>query len=105
MDTEVTKANEISKLNDEFRKGYTFTITRGIQARSDMPEIIEKVRNFNTFTEDNDPFDEHDFGSFDWLGETIYWKIDYYDQMLKNWCDPLSPACKRVLTILLSDEY
>ena len=105
MDTEVTKANEISKLNDEFRKGYTFTITRGIQARSDMPEIIEKVRNFNTFTEDNDPFDEHDFGSFDWLGETIYWKIDYYDQMLKNWCDPLSPVCKRVLTILLSDEY
>ena len=40
MNTETTKATKIAALNDEFRKGYTFMITRGIQALPDMQGVI-----------------------------------------------------------------
>jgi len=30
------------------------------------------------------PHREHDFGSFDYAGATIFWKIDYYDRDLNN---------------------
>ena len=105
MNTETTKATEIAKLNDEFRKGYTFMMTRGVQAMPDVQGVVEAVRTFSTFSEDNDPYGEHDFGSLVWLGEAIYWKIDYYDPALKGWCDPLSKDCTRVLTIMLAEEY
>jgi Protein of unknown function (DUF3768) len=55
----------------------------------------------------NDPHGEHDFGSFEYSGQTIFWKIDYYDMRLK-WGspDPADPAVtRRVLTILLAEEY
>lgn len=29
-------------------------------------EVINKVKKFNDFTEDNDPYGEHDFGYFDY---------------------------------------
>ena len=29
--------------------------------------------------ERNDPYGEHDFGSFEFCGETIFWKFEYYD--------------------------
>jgi hypothetical protein len=32
---------------------------------------------FDTFTNDNDPHRERDFGSFDLDGEKLFWKIDY----------------------------
>ena len=106
MDTETAvRATEIAKRNDEFRKGYSFTITRDIQELPDVLEVIEEVRRFKDFSEDNDPYGEHDFGSFDWGCEKIFWKIDYYDEALKGWCDPLSPDCHRVLTIMRADEY
>ena len=62
---------------------------------------------FDRFTEDNDPHGEHDFGSFKHRGQTIYWKIDYYDLLLKYGSDdPSDPTCtRRVLTILLAEEY
>ena len=34
-----------------------------------------------------------------------FWKIDYYDEDLKHWCDPLDPDCNRVLTVMLAKEY
>ena len=27
------------------------------------------------------------------------------DENLKNWCDPLDKACRRVLTVMLAEEY
>jgi hypothetical protein len=101
-----TQVNDIAKLNDAFRKhGLRFTITRGIQAMVDVLGVIEAVRNYADFNEDNDPYREHDFGILDWYDEKVYWKIDYYDQQLQYWCDPLSPDCNRVLTVMLSEEY
>ena len=69
------------------------------------PFILQSV--INNFTEANDPYDEHDFGSFDYNGEMIYFKIDYYDknyQYLSE--DPANPnLTNRVMTIMLAEEY
>jgi len=50
---------------------------------------------------------EHDFGSFDYCGERIFWKIDYYDRECRygseNPADPEQTT--RVLTIMLAKEY
>ena len=98
---------KIAEKNDEFRRSMEgCTVTRGVVAMGeDAKEIFVKVRDFTKFTEDNDPYGEHDFGSFMVSGVKIFWKIDYYDENLEKWCDPLSPDCNRVLTIMRADEY
>lgn len=106
MNTEQTIA-KIAAKNDDFRRNMSgCTVTRGIAAMSTaVNEIFVKVRDFSAFTEDNDPYEEHDFGSFEVLGQKVFWKIDYYDEELKRWCDPLSDECHRHLTIMLAEEY
>jgi Protein of unknown function (DUF3768) len=42
--------------------------------------ITARVRSSDDFDENNDPHAEHDFGSFDHDGRTIFWKIDLYDR-------------------------
>ena len=71
----------------------------------DLYGLLEAVRWYDDFTADNDPYGEHDFGSLVWHGNKIFWKLDYYDQSLKGWCDPLAPDCRRILTIMLASEY
>ena len=71
----------------------------------DAKEIFVNVRDFSDFNEDNDPYGEHDFGSFTVSGVKVFWKMDYYDEASKGWCDPLSPNCNWVLTIMRADEY
>ena len=104
--------NDIATLNDKFRKTFTggqVLLTAGIAAMSseDKANIISLVQNFNDFNDDNDPYGEHDFGSFDYKGEKILWKIDYYD--LNNQYHSENPAnpdiTNRVLTIMTVYEY
>ncbi len=104
--------NDIATLNDTFRKTFTggqVLLTAGIDSMSmdDKANILSKVRNFNDFTEDNDPYGEHDFGSFDYKGNKIFFKIDYYDLnyefMSKNPANP--DITNRVLSIMLAEEY
>jgi len=71
----------------------------------DIAEVIDTVSDFNDFSEDNDPYGEHDFGSFECFGEKLFWKIDYYDSALEAWADPLGGECHRVLTVMLAEEY
>ena len=81
-------------------------MTPGVQALSDVLGLVGQVIGFDEFTEDNDPHGEHDFGVIDkpeW--PKVFWKIDYYDQALDYWCDPLSPDCNRIMTIMLASEY
>ena len=111
MDTTQTVVNEtsakIAAINDEHRRSMQgCTVTKGIVAMgSAVNEVFVGVRDYVAFTEDNDPYGEHDFGSLKVAGEIIFWKIDYYDENLEKWCDPLSPDCHRVLTIMRADEY
>ena len=103
---------DVKTLNDNLRKhliGGRVLLTAGINAKSqdDIARILSKVRHFNNFTPDNAPYNEHDFGSFDYNGEMIYFKIDYYDknyQYLSE--DPANPnLTNRVMTVMLASEY
>ena len=99
------KQSAIASLNDAFRKRGAAMLTPGVQALEDVAGLLAAVVSFDIFTEDNDPYGEHDFGSVQWSDSLVYWKIDYYDQDLRYWCDPLSPECHRVMTVLLASEY
>jgi hypothetical protein len=104
--------NKIALLNDAFRttfSGGRVMMTSGVY---DLPECVKaealvQVAKFSEFSADNDPHDEHDFGSFDLVGRKFFWKIDYYDKDLVNGSeDPGDPErTTRVLTLMLAAEY
>ena len=103
---------DIATLNDNFRKSFIggeVLLTAGIATMSleDKANIVSLVQNFNKFNEGNAPYKEHDFGSFDYKGNKIFAKIDYYDlnnqYMSENPAD--STITNRVLTIMLAEEY
>jgi hypothetical protein len=68
---------------------------------------IELTRTFDDFTPDNDPHNEHDFGSFEIDDQKFIFKHDYYDKSMQYGSeDPGDPQkTTRVLTIMLADEY
>ena len=99
-------------LNDNFRStflGGQVVISVGV---ADLPmgvraQAVVKVQTFADFHENNDPYGEHDFGSFDLAGETFFWKIDYHNRNMTGESeDPSYPEqTTRVLTIMLAGEY
>lgn len=102
----------IRELNDKARKalgsdgGCQVLITRGIQALNPV-YILERVRDFTDFNADNDPYEQHDFGAFDYEGDRVYFKFDYYDLDMEFGSEhPEDPTqTKRVLTVMLAEEY
>jgi len=121
----MSNTTKIAELNDRFRKaaanadpaainlGRKF-VTSGISALGLMAylEINDRVMAFDSFSEDNDPHGEHDFGSFDYDGRRVFWKISYYDRASfgtgpdMGSDDPADPAkTLRILTIMLASEY
>lgn len=113
-----SKSEIIRELNDRYRKGdHTVpgrsVITIGVQhliARHpsyEYGDVMNVVAIFDAFTEENDPYGEHDFGAFDYLGERLFWKIDYYDNDLQGGSSDATDLTKtiRVLTVMLVGEY
>lgn len=107
-----SKTKKIRELNDNLRKTYSggkLIITQGFASLpiEQQVQIMAKIREFNKFTPDNDPYGEHDFGAIEHHGDVYFWKIDYYDpdyQYLSP--DPSDPnVTNRVLTVMLADEY
>lgn len=103
---------DIKTLNDNFRKtfiGGRVMLTSGIRAKTqdEIAEILEKVRSFDNFTTANDPYGEHDFGSFDYKGQKIFWKIDYYDKNMQYLSEDPTDISKtiRTLTIMLAEDW
>jgi uncharacterized protein DUF3768 len=119
MLAEVDKSFQVRALNDEFRTELISPVsalwhnrlvcTSGVAAHGDdfIERALRAVREFAAFNEVNGPYGEHDFGSFELDGVMLYWKIDYYDPLHDGRSlDPADPdKTKRVLTILLADEY
>lgn len=100
----------IRELNDQARQtltGCRVLVTPGVMALNATDMILAMVRRYSAFTSDNDPYAEHDFGSFRYADETIFWKFDYYDlDYTMHSPDAADPAVTaRVLTILLGSEY
>lgn len=95
-----------TKQNDELRKRIPIVmppdllvVTPGIFELGSKAhaEILKKVRDFNDFNKGNDPYGEHDFGSFEHNDKKIFWKIDNYTEQPEPY--------RSVLTIMLADEY
>ena len=123
------QAARIARLNDLARSamGVACTAVATVGFRSlpdaDQSRVRELIETFDAFTEDNDPHGERDFGTIYQLGdghwtterprvrdderERVFWKLDYYDRDMRFASeDPADPArTRRVLTIMLSDEY
>lgn len=98
---------------------------RGVRSLpdADQSSVRELVETFDAFTEDNDPHGERDFGCIYQLGcgrwtterpllrederERVFWKLDYYDRDLQFASDDAAnpTITRRVLTVMLSDEY
>jgi hypothetical protein len=106
------QAQQIRALNDDLRKyliGGGAVITPGIAAlgQEAVERIVKTISVFDDFCRANDPYEEHDSGSFEAEGETIFFKIDYFDRTLTYHSpDPADPSVtERVITIMLADEY
>ena len=123
------QAARIARLNDLARSAMgtacTAVATAGFRSlpASDQSRVRELIETFDAFTEDNDPHGERDFGTIYQLAdgrwtterprlrederERVFWKLDYYDRDLRFASeDAADPArTRRVLTIMLSDEY
>lgn len=107
------RKKRIRRLNDALRAGRcthaTIVMTAGVQARGEafLTTVSGMVAGFDTFTEDNDPHEEHDFGALCHDGDKLFWKIDYFDLPMQGQSpDPANEAVThRVLTIMLASEY
>ena len=115
MEAVEIKPSQIAKLNDNARKTglIKLLMSSGIEAKFstvDVEAIIQTVQNFETyfdFDEGNDLYGEHDFGSFNFKNEKIFWKIDCYeaDSNFYLGADPSDKTAIRVLTIMLAEDY
>lgn len=103
----------IRELNDRFRReglgNGSVVVTGGLQERGPdfVCRAVQAVREFERFTDDNDPWGEHDFGVIEVDGERIFWKIDCYDSTLTAGSEnPANEAAThRVLTVMTAGEY
>ena len=104
----------LAERNDVFRQTMLFgkvVMTHGIAELPDQDRerLITAVRAFNDFSDENDPYGEHDFGAIEIDGlEKVFWKIDYYDRHDPTMGseDPNDPSkTLRVLTIMFACEY
>ena len=115
-----TNSEQIRNLNDTFRKLEPFeaqvkglgrwVMTSGVSAlvsREGGQALVKKVQTFNDFTEGDDPYGEHDFFAFEFMGSRVLAKIDYYDKTMEYGSEDPADTSKttRVLTLMLSSEY
>ena len=111
----------ITQHNDMFRTSFgkceglkgQIVQTQGVAALGPIAGMIiaAKIMQYDSFTEDNDPYGEHDFGSviIHEGGDpiTIWWKIDLYDANYEHGAeDPEdTERTARLMTILLPSEH
>jgi hypothetical protein len=101
-----TPTDRIRALNDELRQclpGGHAVITPGVAAlgQEAVERIVQAIAAFDDFCHTNNPHEEHDSGSLEVEGETILFKIEYYDKNLTHHSPDPSDASvtERVITI------
>jgi len=100
---------EIRRLNDQFRttfRGGEILLMASVAAipSPDKATGLQAVAEFKDFNEENDPHQEHDYGSFDLSGREWWFKINCYSLNLEHASeDPADPAkTKRVMVLGLA---
>jgi hypothetical protein len=108
----ISKTEQTRALNDALRQNFregTAVMTIGVAALSAeaVARIVKTIAIYDDFCHANDPYEEHDFGSFEVDGQKIFFKIDYFDKALASHSpDPADPSVtERVITIMLAEEY
>src|SRR6266702_3989122 len=106
--SDTTKIRELNDLLRTRGEGGRLVMTQGVnsQGAQAVHEVIKKLKSFDSFTRDNDPNGEHDFGALTHQEQQYLWKIDYYDSTMQCGSpDPANPdVTKRVLTVMLAEE-
>ena len=107
-----SKTEQIRALNDHLRQHLrtgTAVMTPGVAAlgQEAVERIVKTIAVYDDFCHANDPHEEHDFGAFEADGQTVFFKIDYFDKSLTYHSpDAADPnVTERVITIMLADEY
>jgi hypothetical protein len=102
----------IAHHNDVLRRtgqGGRIVVTRSVAARgvAFVTRALAAVQDFAAFTEENDPYGEHDFGQVDVDGEVLLFKIDYYEKtIMYHSPDPSDPTVTtRIMTLMFAEEY
>jgi hypothetical protein len=84
-------------------------MTRGIIALGAERQlaILSAIASFESFSPDDSPYGEHDFGALTIEGTPILFKIDYLDRALTGHSPDLADpsVTARVLTVMLAEEY
>ena len=103
---------KIRALNDRARQSFTgscVAITAGIAAlgHDAVYAVFDLIKAYKDFTPDNNPYHEHDLGSFHYGAHQVFWKFDYYDlDFTMHSPDPADETVTaRVLTVMLAEEY
>jgi len=111
-ETKSTQTDRIRAFNDDLRHNLsegTAVMTCGIAALGPeaVVRIIKTIEAYDDFCHANDPHQEYDFGPFEADGQTIFFKIVYFDKTMTHHSpDPADPAVtERVITIMLAAEY
>ena len=106
------KTARIRSLNDALRcrgRGGRIMMTAGIEALGSkkIARVLAAIATFDEFSDDNDPYGEHDCAILRVDGLQVLFKIDYYDRTLTAHSDdPSNPAVtERVMTVMLAKEY
>jgi hypothetical protein len=108
----ISKTEQIRALNDALRQNFregTAVMTVGVAAlgAEAVARIVKTIAIYDDFCHAIDPYEEHDFGSFEADGHTIFFKIDYYNKAFTSHSpDPSDPSVtERLITIMLAEEY
>lgn len=108
---------DIAKINDTIRNhlcecsyknhkiNAQVVVTSSVSTHPKRKAILNAARFFDSFTEENDPYKEHDCAYFEVDGERFMFKMDYYDNCYEYGEDPyIKIDCNRVLTIMHASE-
>ena len=87
---------------------YKIMLTANLQNTiNDKVGLLYAVAEFDQFNADNDPYDEHDCFRFQFEGEWIIAKFDYYTPDMAHGSEDVTDLSKtvRVLTIMSAIDY
>ena len=104
----------IRALNDELRRNLPSghaVMTAGVAALGPdaVARIVKTITVYDDFCHANDPYEEHDIGSFDlrsMVRRSFSRSINYDKALASHSPDPTDPSVtERVITIMLAEEY